>query len=340
MLVEEEYLLADVINEPKYRFIRAIKPPSHVESQSLERTVEVACRIVSYIPFLSDPVMFPGVCDLWTSAEQFLSIGCGGEEEHAILLCCWLLYFNISAYVLLGLALPEGSNAAYVLAFVNDKTMLLNPSDGNCYSSDDALCPILCVGTAISNQNIYANIQSHQHPSQMSFDFKKSNYWKRLFDKDRDNLESIQPESIRYSEIDDDTITQLRSNLERKLKLRFDETRPYGIPQWNLLASRILREILVEFDSVAISSSSLNSNSPNVDTRLVQLKTSYKVNAVAFRGRYTSFDQLLECLMSTNMHINSEKSVQFALAVHIQPFMNNIVSCSLAVAALVPLINT
>jgi len=39
-------------------------------------------------------------------------------------------------------------------------------------------------------------------------------------------------------EISSSFLLELRTSLERELRLAFDETRPFAIPQWNLLASR------------------------------------------------------------------------------------------------------
>uniref|UniRef100_F1KQY7 Coiled-coil and C2 domain-containing protein 2A n=1 Tax=Ascaris suum TaxID=6253 RepID=F1KQY7_ASCSU len=311
------------------RYIRGIKPPSCVESSSAERTLEVACRIVSYVPFIADPNAFPDLRDVLTSADQFLAIGCGNEEEHAVLLCCWLLHLNITAYLLLGSALREGPSAAYVLAFIDTKMMILNPTDGHCYTSDDPMCPLVSVGTAISGLNVYANIQSHEHPSQMHFDFKKNTHWRALFEKDKGDIQSVQPELINYANISDDNVMQLRCGLEREIKARFDESRPYGIPQWNLLACRMLREVLGELESPSASCA-------NVDARLAQLRNSYNMNALAIRERYVSVERLVEVVMRTNIHVNSEHTTQFALAVHIQPYMNNVISCCVAIAALMP----
>ncbi|VDM51396.1 unnamed protein product [Toxocara canis] len=95
----------------------------------------------------------------------------------------------------------------------------------------------------------------------------------------------------------------------------------------------MLRELLAEFESPS-------GVTPNIDLRLSQLRSSYNVNALAIRERYVSVENLIESVMRTNMHINSERNAQFALAVHIEPYMNDIVSCSVAIAALTPLIST
>uniref|UniRef100_A0A0K0DE08 Ldh_1_C domain-containing protein n=1 Tax=Angiostrongylus cantonensis TaxID=6313 RepID=A0A0K0DE08_ANGCA len=106
--------------------------------------------------------------------------------------------------------LPEGLNAAYVLVNMHDGIYLVNPCNGCIYSSADTMCPIISVGTIITPTNIYGNVQLYSHPSQMNFDLNVS----------------------------EDALVELRSAIEREIKLCFDEARQYGIPQWNLMASR------------------------------------------------------------------------------------------------------
>jgi coiled-coil and C2 domain-containing protein 2A len=50
-----------------------------------------------------------------TSNQEFLRMLCGDEEEHAVLLYCWLRHMDVDCTLLLGTALPEGRRAAYVL---------------------------------------------------------------------------------------------------------------------------------------------------------------------------------------------------------------------------------
>lgn len=69
---------------------------------------------------------------------------------------------------------------------------------------------------------------------------KKKADWLPMFGKERAAFSSVQPDSIPYTVMDEDSLVEIRSSIERELKLKIDESRAYGIPQWNLLAARFI----------------------------------------------------------------------------------------------------
>jgi coiled-coil and C2 domain-containing protein 2A len=55
------------------------------------KAVERAARFVSLIPFVDDTQLFKDMPDLTCTSQEFLDLGAGDSEEHAMLLCN---YFN------------------------------------------------------------------------------------------------------------------------------------------------------------------------------------------------------------------------------------------------------
>jgi len=58
-------------------------------------TMRACIHLVSTVPFMPDAQSFIGDLDLWCTAKQFLDIGAGDEEEHAVLLYNYLYYLSM-----------------------------------------------------------------------------------------------------------------------------------------------------------------------------------------------------------------------------------------------------
>lgn len=120
---------------------------------------------------------------------------CGDEEEHAVLLYCWLTGLGLDCTLLLGNGLPEGPRSAYVLVkFTQGSPKLFNPSSGVSYTVKDPMCPLQCIGCAVNSENVWGNIQAAEHPANMNFDLSKAQLWKPFFGRSfpKQNITTIQ----------------------------------------------------------------------------------------------------------------------------------------------------
>ncbi|XP_074947942.1 coiled-coil and C2 domain-containing protein 2A isoform X3 [Phalacrocorax aristotelis] len=138
------------------RYIKPLNPPQELLDavpNSSQTAAELVARYVALIPFLPDSVSFAGICDLWSTSDQFLYLLAGDEEEHAVLLCNYFLGMGKKAWLIIGNAIPEGSTA-YVLTLEQSQYVIWNPSTGCFYGQYDTFCPL---------QNVYCLISCDNH---------------------------------------------------------------------------------------------------------------------------------------------------------------------------------
>ena len=154
--------------------------------------------------------------DLFCTSQEFLDLGAGDFEEHAILLCNYFNYIDkiqnnqkIKSYVLLGKGTPEGKTA-YVMRrdTTSNKVELWNPMKGEAYyygrraeddkvgclpisgggfSMDirlnDAKCQLRSVGCIVGPDNIWANVQKFEDPALINFNLDDTKCWQAMFNK-------------------------------------------------------------------------------------------------------------------------------------------------------------
>jgi coiled-coil and C2 domain-containing protein 2A len=129
---------------------------------------------------------------VWCTSEEFLKLGAGDWEEHAILLCNFLNHLDQSrgsahtSYIALGRGVPEG-DTVYTLRMDSSASsdaagvVLWNAATGRGYTAGDRNCPMVYVDEVVGSENVWINVQSHRHPSQVSWDLADGKCWKTLF---------------------------------------------------------------------------------------------------------------------------------------------------------------
>jgi hypothetical protein len=195
---------------------RTVSPVS--SSVTRMSTPDSVARFVQLIPFMADNHAFgssSASADLWATAQEFLDMGAGDSEEHAILLHNYLLYLEEqkgsairqlakgntdtlpqgngsilggssgwNSFICTGRSQPEGE-ATWVLR-VNNETrpptvLLVNASKRMCYFATDDSCPLISIGMVASQYNMWANIQPYTEPWRMNFNFDDPTSWSPFF---------------------------------------------------------------------------------------------------------------------------------------------------------------
>ncbi|XP_062871722.1 coiled-coil and C2 domain-containing protein 2A [Trichomycterus rosablanca] len=316
------------------RFIRALTPPQElldVFPNNPQEATELIARYVSLIPFLPDSVSFAGICDLWSTCDQFLTLLAGDEEEHAVLLCNYFLSMGKKAWLIIGTAIPEGQTA-YVLSQEQNRFLIWNPSTGQYYGQYDTFCPLQSVGCLVNADNVWFNIQTYASPMRMSFDVTKPKWWKPFFSRTfRDpGLSSVQPEELIYRRTDKVAAAELQDRIEKVLREKIMEWRPRNPTRWNRYCTSTLRHFLPKLE--------LSGGREVAEEHRLELQSllgDYRISGFPLHFPFSEIRPIVEAVYSTGVHKVEAPNVEFALAVYVHPYPSNVLSVWVYMASLV-----
>ncbi|XP_049575241.1 coiled-coil and C2 domain-containing protein 2A isoform X4 [Syngnathus scovelli] len=320
------------------RYIRPLNPPQELLAlEPQEATAQVA-RFVSLIPSLPDRVSFAGICDLWSTCDQFLTLLAGDEEEHAVLLCNYFLFLGKKAWLVIGTAIPEGSSA-YVLTLEQGRYLIWNPSSGQYYGQYDTFCPLQAVGCLVNADNVWLNIQEHVSPMRISFDVSRANGWRPFFTRSfaYPGLSSVQPEELVYRHSDKATAAELQDRLEKLLRDKLMEWRPHRPTRWNRYCTTALKHFLPSLEQSA-SGPGGGAGRDIAEAHRHELQSLLGDNRISGFPLHMAFSEVapvVEAVHSTGVHTIQTANVEFALAVYVHPYPNNVLSIWVYLASLV-----
>ncbi|XP_051473843.1 coiled-coil and C2 domain-containing protein 2A isoform X2 [Apus apus] len=316
------------------RYIKPLNPPQELldaTPNSSQTVAELVARYVALIPFLPDSVSFAGICDLWSTSDQFLYLLSGDEEEHAVLLCNYFLGMGKKAWLIIGSAIPEGPTA-YVLTLEQGQYVVWNPSTGCFYGQYDTFCPLQNVYCLISCDNIWFNMQDYDSPVRINFDTSKPKLWKSFFSRSLPypGLYSVQPEELVYQHSDKAAAVELQGRIEKLLKDKIMEWRPRHLTRWNRYCTSTLRNFLPLLEQ--------NQGKDVEDDHEAELQKQlgdYRVSGFPIHRPFTEVRPLIEAVHSTGVHTIDISNVEFALAVYVHAYPQNVFSVWIYVASLV-----
>eukprot|EP01022_Parablepharisma_sp_SALTPOND_P033088 TRINITY_DN88170_c2_g1_i1.p1 TRINITY_DN88170_c2_g1~~TRINITY_DN88170_c2_g1_i1.p1 ORF type:complete len:1162 (-),score=130.16 TRINITY_DN88170_c2_g1_i1:2098-5583(-) len=247
------------------RYLYPQKPPEAVVNlvaqPNTEVAIEKASHFVSLIPFIADTQAFNELPDMWCTSQEFIDMGAGDYEEHAVLLCNYFNYIDkaqkrtdYETYLALGKGIPEGVSC-YTLRR-NKKTNhveIWNPVTGEVYffgnetyqrsclcipcpqgervSDHDASCPLKEIGCIVSADNVYINLQPSGDPSSTLFNLDNTSYWMPFLSETSrakyfpNGIETVQEKELTYVETPPQLTEELETKIQNFIAQEFEKAR-------------------------------------------------------------------------------------------------------------------
>lgn len=186
---------------------------------------------------------------------------CAGDwEEHAILLCNYMLTLGYAAYVVLGNG-AQDADVAYVLTLPtalpgsggpNGEPMLWNPVSGQQYVAKDTSCDLISVDCVFNAENVWGNNQAHAEPWSILWDLSNTQHWKPIFNAQFPPraLPTLQV-AVEYEAFARDVYVDIEQRVDKEVMTAIEDARTFGKRQttrWNRVASRELKRLLQDME--------------------------------------------------------------------------------------------
>ncbi|CAF3271321.1 unnamed protein product [Rotaria socialis] len=323
------------------RFIHRLPLPPLVTTGSAEGDSQIQCqrlaRFVSLIPFLADAITFPGICDIWETSDQFLRTMAGDDEEHAVLLNNYFLSLNRKTWIALGISIYSGP-VWFVLTKEDSQRYptCWNVSDGQNTSTIETWNPIRSIYLLANEENIWANIQEQDVPSRMNFDVSNTKHWRPFFDRSfpRNSLSwtSVQPNDLHYEVTQSQDVVTLEKHIFEVIRDKSPDWRASNITPWHYGCQKRLQEILKTKEESFILG--LAPSGGDIEAELTEFQSTHDITGFSIQMPYSTIQAVVDTVYSTKLFEHATNDIQFALAVHVHAYPNNILAVWVYVAHL------
>ena len=297
------------------RYLKSLEPPPGLLAPDLEPDVEDRrlARFVSLIPFVSDMTVFPVQIDVWATAEQFLRMLSGDDEEHACLLACYLLSLGRTVYLAIGVAIPEGRSTYAVSKTAEGNYIAWEPKSGIPYDLRDPFCPLQTIDCLVLSDNVYVNVQPSNRTFDINMNLNDKKMWEPFFASGEFTQSS---ESTPREQMADDP--EKSREAAKRLKVIIRDVINRNLNKW--------REPELNSFSRQLSSSieghlaDLERGRKNGEFSVTYDAKDYHLSGFTLQQPFTSIDAIIDSVRATRIWDIKGSPVNYVVAVHVEPY--------------------
>lgn len=314
-------------------------------------TIDKVARFVSLIPFIEDRMQVSGAEDMWCTSQEFLGLGAGDWEEHAILLANYFQWIEEhhpskdgawSTYLCTGNAIVEGESVYVVRMHQRSGSVVLwNAADGIAYNAKDERCPLVRVGMLANSKNCWANVQKMAEPWKISWAIGNPKMWAPLwtsstpmpsemvpFEDRQTGLLVYQPTSPTFvDELENEINTMLRDQFRKWHK---------GITRTNHQAMNHFKDLLAGMEAEYMNRHEEGDLARTQRDALKKTLRGHTVHGFPLNMPFRDIDSVLRAVKNSGVHnVDSDKAT-FAHVCRVFAYPNSILSVWVYVAAFIP----
>lgn len=260
-----------------------------------------------------------------------MNILIASPKDLGVLLTCFYLSLGFNAFLVMGFAVPYG-DTTFVLTKENNEYFLIDPHSGRKCSSRDTFCALTKVYCIANPKNVWANIQREHRVFMQNFDTSQTTEWRELFSKSTPAPNDLAHDlTLAYTDSLDSS--NLRHSIETKIMIKFRSWRMERKTIWNKRYNEVMLQILHELEEDQCFGVEQKTH---INKLYESTQSKYKMSGYPINMPYVSISKIIERIKATEIYLNSDPRVEFALAVHIQSYPMNIFSVWIFILALIP----